>query len=396
MSSDPTYTPEAQPAEKGSMAPAPSTSRGDSLRAQAAAMGYEEAAELYRPADSASMGTMSAPEHLPGHSQHEQTNTCATASLVTAVMVWAQTDPKAMVDLLDTLMLETERSTIERVVEHRELFLADLDRLRTIALSPQPVWTEPDYQRIAEFWWMLSGGAAGGGLSHTMLGKSLDITGLESDVSAARGGILDVLTSGTMADLQPGQAARLTSELHAVTVGRFADGRWYFNDQGYRPPAEFVADTLAGLIDALNAAADAGTYEMAGETTNVTLEVLSGPEGMADKLEQVLPVGTALGEVDAGLTTLGQTLTAMRHDSRHHDRSAALAAANALAPGAGAVIVEAPVGAYAVYETNTISTANREAATLDPKGGGWLYRNDATSVTLVLSDGAATSVVDVR
>ena len=350
---------------------------------------------------------------LPGYSQ--QGDTCGAAPLVTALMIWDRehwnaAEPNSRVVTACNLILAdlarhgrdavrrfaarpapevrricgTDQSCVETAYNAVwSRFGSDLQRIRDSARRPGAVVPEADYQAMGlalYFLWREAGGGGFAGLSSTEISRIQRSLGLETSASGNVQSFDELFSHSIVTNLQPDQFAQAlwlvnTGGQHSFLIGRLQSGEWFLSDQGPSPPAEFRSATLASLRATVRAAAASGTYwlftgtsvefinrygTLPGFTGVTRLGPQTAPEARA---QAMVSPGARLGEVDAGVTTIGQMLTATSFVARRYS----LTDAQAALPGGagGGLIVELPSGVFSVYTTSSVSDANLGQTSLD-------------------------------
>jgi hypothetical protein len=346
---------------------------------------------------------------LPGYSQ--QGETCGAASLVTGLLIWDREhwDPahpnSRAVEACDLVIADLERYGA-RAAEHwatahplppcqgdqscnvaawtrqRDTFEATLARMRATARMPGGMISEPDYQQIGLSLYFLWNQGTQPGLDTAAIFNIQRSLGLQTGTSTGLLSFDAIFTNNIVVGLSPDEMAQVFwitmpgLRQHAFIVGRLATGKWFLADQGPSPAVQFQADTLADLRNAVFFAASSGSYWLyTGTTADLTTRygVVSpgytgvqklGPAGAThEAVQNTVAAGTDLCEIDAGYTTIGETVTNGAFIARQYS----LAEAQAAMPGGagGGVIVEMPDGVFTVYTTSAVSEANLDERSID-------------------------------
>jgi len=350
------------------------------------------------PADGAARAVQRHVPELPGYSQ--EGDSCGAASLVSALMIWDKQRAKAdapnelvvtACNLILTWMTQWRQRTIDgwnakgaKGEELYKLILRSLMDIRDRARAPGAAIGDGDYKDIGTALYFLYVDKQAG-LSASAISSLQTRLGLETGTTSA--GAMkwdDIIGSPVVTGLKPGQIAqagwyvrttkpdaegKVKLGHHAFLIGRLNDGRWFLSDQGMDPPTELTAADLPTLDAAIRIAAREGRswiHTGAPETiiagTWTGVKLLAGPAGVRSKAAALVPKGTELAEIDAGVTTTGQTLVAGDFVSTHY----ALADASAVGTGSGGLlIVEMPQGVFNVWRTNPVSDDNLKATGID-------------------------------
>lgn len=350
---------------------------------------------------------------LPGFSQ--KGDTCGASSLVTALLIWdrEKRDPKAANTMVTTVCniiltyLAQYRSQVikgwnAQGLDGEELYdsaLRSITNIRDSTRRPGSRVTETEYQELGAALYLLYVDE-GRGLSAAAIWNLQSRLGLESGKAASADSFERIMNDSILKNLRPGQIAQIgwyvkqgkptaKGEVslghHAFLIGRLKDGRWFLSDQGPIPAFEMVASDLNVLKTNVTVASNAGSYWLytgniqelkffaVGGWTGVRL--LSGPSGVEKKAAGIVPPGTFLAEVDAGLFTIGDRIISSDFVSRHYDFSEAKSVYTA---DYGGLIVEMPAGVFSYYRTNLIRDANLTVSDIDKDDstGGLLMRRE--------------------
>jgi len=372
---------------------------------------------------------------LPGYSQ--EGDTCGATSLVSALMIWDRQNQQpdqpnemvvAAIDITLTWLVQHRRQTIEgwndKGFDGEALYQElthTLTAIRDHARQPQSRISEREYQAIgiALYALWVDGSA---GLSAADISNLQRMLGLETGQSDVVQNFEEIFTSPTLRGLNPGEIAqvgwfvqtapsrepdRVSVAHHAFLIGRFQDGQWFLSDQGPRPPAEFVAPDLMTLRSSVVQASQEGHYWLfTGQFAGMPplgwtgVKLLGGPSGVRSAVEELVPRGTYLAEIDIGAWPLqiGDRITSSSFISRHDNfRAAQIAATHGTTgpPNYGALIVEMPRGTFSAYETNLVSNRNIYVSEIDRPEGGLLTRRTFYHTWLILSDGSMARQLQV-
>ncbi len=350
---------------------------------------------------------------LPGFSQ--KGDTCGASSLVTALLIWdrEKRDPKAPNTMVTTVCniiltyLAQYRSQVikgwnAKGLDGEELYdiaHSSITSMRDSTRRPGLRVTETEYQELGAVLYLLYVDE-GRGLSAAAIWNLQWHLGLESGKAESADSFERIMNNSLLKNLRPGQIAQIgwyvkrgkpntKGEVslghHAFLIGRLKDGRWFLSDQGPIPAFEMVASDLNVLKTNVTVASNAGSYWLytgsiqelkffaVGGWTGVRL--LSGPSGVEKKAAGIVPPGTFLAEVDAGLFTIGDRIISGDFISRYYDFSEAERVYTA---DYGGLIVEMPAGVFSYYRTNLVRDANLTVSDIDKDDstGGLLMRRE--------------------
>lgn len=344
---------------------------------------------------------------LPGYSQ--QGDTCGAASLVTALLIWdrehwdpAQPNSRA-VEACELVMAALERHG-SQAAEHwaaahplaecagdrqcslqawqsmRDTFLANLAAIRATARTPGGRVTEANYRQLGLALYFLWNQNTRPGLDSAAIFNIQRSLGLNTFISTNISSFDAIFSNSVVTGLGPDEMAQVfwitnRGQQHAFLVGRLQSGEWFLSDQGPAPAAEFRAPTLDQLRQAVSFAASSGAYWLYTGSTEEFIrrtgilpgytgaQKLAGANSTHQAVENTVPPGAELCEIDAGWTTIGETVTRVGYVDRKDSLAAAQAA---LAPAAGGgLIVEMPAGVFIVYTTSAVSQANLDERGID-------------------------------
>jgi hypothetical protein len=345
---------------------------------------------------------------LPGYSQ--QGDTCGAASLVSALLIWDREhwDPghpnSRIEDACNLILIELERHGSEAAErwatahpvpvcagDHacdvaqwksmRDTFISTLQNIRDTARVAGGKVEESDYQQLGLSLYFLWNQGHGSGLGTPEIERIQRSLGLYSGVSGNLTSFDAIFTNAIVSGLAPDEIAQVfwfvrpSGQQHAFLVGRLSSGKWFLSDQGPKPAVEFQADSLDELHHVVRTAATIGTYWLFAGTIDEYMaksHLLPGWTGVMKlgsagstktAVQQAVPLGAELGEVDAGLLTFGSTITCGGFISQQYTLSDA---ESALPPGpGGGLIVEQPAGVFSTYATSAVSQANLDQTSLD-------------------------------
>jgi len=350
---------------------------------------------------------------LPNFSQGDF-DSCGAASIVAAIMIQDRQASSAGVPN-NSGFLAAANIVLAYYSMHQSEVIAGLEtrkrlshdratelywNLRTILMNirensrqPGATVTEHDYQYLSAAIYALYV-ASTSGLSQAAIGGITNLLGMTMTSTGGLESYTAIITHPSLAGLAPGQVAQIGwyvrvgatgVNMHAFLIGRLNNGTWYLYDQGPSPPVRFTATSLVQLDAQIRAAAAAGTYWLfTGSTSEFRMHLIGGwtginilgnVGGVPGASTNLLTPGTRLGEVDAGVFTIGSDITVSAFHSEYYDQPAAQAAAAALS-GSGGAIIEMPSGRFLLYTTNLVSEANRTQTALDtPDGGAFTSRS---------------------
>jgi hypothetical protein len=227
-------------------------------------------------------------DELPGFSQRG--GTCATASLLTPLLVWDKEtyDPAAPNPRLRSLVQKMKAYMVQNQAMLQLRFGASVpgyqSRLRELELLDQGLQldsfklTAHNYQALAVLLLELSNGTPDKGLDEAGIQTARKMAGVSGETKsvATFEGFFDAKSDLTK--LQPGQMAQLVwfvkpglgsadplagppkLEPHGLTLGRLDDGKWVMNDQGSKPPVCLSGPDLASLRDQMIDASESGRW----------------------------------------------------------------------------------------------------------------------------------------
>jgi hypothetical protein len=367
---------------------------------------------------------------LPGYSQAG--DTCGAASLVSALIIWDRehwkpAEPNSRVVTACNIILtefvrrgsaavqgwaahptpEARRiaasiqgATVTDVYEAvRIKFIKDLSNIRDTGRQPGAKISESDYQIVGSalyFLWNLGGPnglmpAAIDGIQNA-LGLAENKPGTSTNVQS----MADLFSNSIVTGLQPDQIAQAdwftkTGQQHSFLIGRLQSGEWFLSDQGPQPAAEFRAPLLALLQRKVSDAARSGSYWLYSGTVAdymaagrpipgwLGVKLLAPETGVESKAEDLISSGAFLGEVDAGLLTMGDRITRDAFIARAYTLTDAQARFPMSSRGGG-VIVEVPKGVFNLYSTSGVSQSNVAETSLDADDSkdGVLFREKPT------------------
>lgn len=346
---------------------------------------------------------------LPGYAQ--EGDTCGAASLVSALMIWDRDNwnpdqPNSRTVAASNLILgeflRRRPAAVARWVERpprgsgsicggdRECLrlaldmvagrlITDLQSVRDAARQPGGAVSQDGYHHLSMAMYFLWHSQGSGGLTETEIAELRTALGLNSTDPSASGSIRsldEIYVSPALITLRPGDIAQVrwfvtTGQEHVFLIGRLRSGQWFQSDQGSSPVAEFRAADLSELAGQVRTAARSNSYWLfAGSTEDyrqrtglvapaTSLSVLT--PGTQAKAQDLLAPNAFLGEVDAGLLTIGNRITRDQFVATAYT----LGEAQGRLTSGGGVIVEMPQGVFTVYSTSTVSEANLRETTLD-------------------------------
>jgi hypothetical protein len=300
---------------------------------------------------------------LPGYSQAG--DTCGAASMVTAVFLWdierGRADNAAVVHACDLVL--TAKDTNGANANGKRF----VQEVRARATTPGRVLGEADYQLLSAGLALLFNGRAGM--------QSSDIHALAKAIGFAPSGygrgetLAQLLASDAVRDLKPGEVGQLnwvlrTGSGHAMLLGRHEDGTWFFSDQGPVPAVGYQRASHADLVAAVVAYAGREDWLYPGNKQDLrTLPPSTGftalgpVQGFLNRGPALLVPGEELAEIDAGVATTGEVVTAWDYHSRHETLADAKDAIAKDTGRHGGVILERPRGMFHVWKTNPIKDA---------------------------------------
>jgi hypothetical protein len=343
---------------------------------------------------------------LPNYQQ--QGDTCGAASLVNALLIWDREhwDPahpnSRVVEACDLILLSIERHGTDAAqrwarahplppcagdaacnlaawTRQRDTFTADLTRIRNSARTPGAMVSQADFQELGMCLYFLWNQGHGSGLGSPEIFNIQVALGLNSRVSTSVPDFDAIFTNSIVTALAPDEMAQVfwiiaaTGQQHAFILGRQSDGKWFLSDQGVG--VSYQADTLAELHRIVRFAAETGSYWLfTGSAQDAMtrfhqlpgylgVQKLASAQGTHQAVQQTIPAGSVLGQVDAGYTTIGDDINVGPFVGREYS----LPAAQAMLPsgGGGGVVVELPTGVFTVYTTSAVSDANLDETSLD-------------------------------
>ena len=336
---------------------------------------------------------------LPGFSQRG--DTCGAASMVTALFLWdierGGGGNAAVVHACDLVLTAKDDAKANAGAKQA------VETVRGRAMTPGVALGETDYQLLSTALALLFNGKAG--MQSSDMHALAKAIGLAPSAYGRGETLAQLLASDAVTDLKPGEVGQLNWVLqsgggHAMLLGRHQDGTWFFADQGASPAVGIQRAGYDELVGAVVAYAAGGRWLYAGNKQQLPtlppvtgFTVLGGAQGFLNRGPALLVPGEKLAEMDAGVTTTGEIITAWDYHSRH-DSLADAKAAIAKDPGAhGAVIVERPRGMFHIWKTNPITKPDNLAQTSiddsDSSGMALVAKARAFySIWVVLSDAA--------
>ena len=348
---------------------------------------------------------------LPGFNQGQYAS-CGAASIVTALVVWDRErhDPTAPNTLVVTacdialVYMDDHQTALKATWEAahpgrgEELYQAAFDSLTLVrdqARAPGAKLTQEQYEQIGLVFYALYVGG-GTGLPRQAREALLDLIGLRTGTANDVASFDDIFASDILTKLAPGRVAQVSWYVvrgeskerpgetrlgsHAFLIGRFKDrDAWFLSDQGASPAVELEAPDLATLKQQALATkrywTGAPPHSMLfGQPLAVppgtTQVLLLGERGGVEEKSKtlVLRPGDFLAEVDAGLLTIGSSISAGDFVARAYSEADGMKALLAIPAGKGGVMVENPVGLFHVHETTTVSDANLNVTGIDESG----------------------------
>ena len=335
---------------------------------------------------------------LPGFSQRG--DTCGAASMVTALFLWdierGGGGNAAVVHACDLVLTAKDDGTTSAAKQA-------VQTVRTRAMTPGLALGETDYQLLSTALALLFNGKAG--MQSSDMHALAKAIGLAPSANGRGETLAQLLGSDAVKDLKPGEVGQLNWVLqagsgHAMLLGRHQDGMWFFADQGASPAFGIQRASHAELVSGVVAYAAGGSWLYGGNKQDLKMlppvtgfTVLGGAQGFLNRGPALLVPGEKLAEIDAGVTTTGEVITAWDYHSRHEKLDDAKAAI-AKDPGAhGGVIVERPRGMFHIWKTNPITKPDNLAQTsidASDSGGMALVAKAGAffSIWVVLSDAA--------
>lgn len=363
---------------------------------------------------------------LPGYSQAE--DTCGAASLVSALIIWDRehwkpSEPNSRVvtacNLILTEYVHRGAKAVQGWAAHpttgakalaakfganvqdvyeaiRINFNRDLAHIRDAGRQPGAKISEADYQTIGYalyFLWNLGGSAGLSSDDIQNIQTALGIAQTKPSTSTNIQSLDDLFSSAIITGLQPDQIAQVswfvkTGQQHAFLIGRLQTGEWFLSDQGTNPATEFRAPQFGALEATVRAAIRLGSYPLSGGTMADYLaaggnigawfgvKLLGANTGVESKAQDLIGERAFLGEVDAGVLTVGDRLTRDAFIARVYSLTEAQAKFGASSRGGG-VVVEMPQGVFSLYSTSAVSKSNVSETSLDAADSqdGVLVRN---------------------
>jgi hypothetical protein len=359
---------------------------------------------------------------LPGFKQNG--DSCGAASLVTALLIWDREhwDPaqpnSRIVDACDLILLELERHgadaarrwaqahpipecegdascNVKERMSMRDAFATNLTNIRDAARTPGGKVTELEFQVLGLCLYFLWNHGSEFGLDSAEIFQIKQSLGLNTTLYSGINDFDEIFTDGIVTALAPDEMAQVfwvvaSGQQHAFIIGRLSDGKWFLTDQG--PGVSFQADTLPELHRTVRLAAESGGYWLfVGSRQDafnkfkslpgyLGVQKLAPATGTHQAVQQTIPPGSQLGQVDAGYFTIGDDISVGSFVGRAYT----LADAQAMLPAGagGGVIVELPAGVFTLYTTSAVSEANIGETSLDASdsagmllGGAHIYHH---------------------
>ena len=194
-------------------------------------------------------------------------------------------------------------------------------------MTPGLTLGETDYQLLSTALALLFNGKAG--MQSSDMHALAKAIGLAPSAYGRGETLAQLLGSDAVKDLKPGEVGQLNWVLqagsgHAMLLGRHQDGMWFFADQGASPAFGIQRASHAELVSGVVAYAAGGSWLYGGNKQHLQtlppvtgFTVLGGAQGFLNRGPALLVPGEKLAEIDAGVTTTGEIITAWDYHSRH-------------------------------------------------------------------------------
>jgi hypothetical protein len=335
---------------------------------------------------------------LPGFSQAG--DTCGAASLVTALFVWdaerGSGDNAAVVHACDLVLTANDKSGVNATA------IAAVKSVRALAMTPGHKLGQKEYESLGMALALLYNGRAG--MSEGDINALARGIGLRPGADGSGQTLAQILATDAVTQLKPGEVGQLnwviaaTGAGHAMLLGRHEDGTWFFSDQGPPTPREIQRANHADLTSAILSYASTGSWLYSGNKLDLPaippytgFKALGHIQAFLNRGPSLITPGEKLAEIDAGVGTTGEVITAWDYRSRHDTLAEAKDAIAKDKGGHGGVIVERPKGMFHIYKTNPISNAkNLKETTIDASDSAGMVLvkriKSFYSVWVVLSD----------
>jgi hypothetical protein len=327
---------------------------------------------LQRSAGNAAVGrllrarrTLARAPALPGFKQVG--DTCGAASLVTALFVWdlERADPSnhAVVHACDLLLTATDTAAFSNSGPKGEI-----KEVRAKAATPGTKLGQAEYAKLATAIANLYD--AGSGASSEAIHAYSRAMGFVPGGGEGGSTLAEILNSKSVKDLKPGEVGQLNwiakdGGGHAMTLGRHEDGQWFFSDQatgaGIQTSKPEELATRVASYASYGGTLHAGTKADWVRPPVIGFRPMGHIQGFLNRGPMLGPAnmlikpGEQLAEIDAGVRTTGEVLTAWDYHSTHGALAAAQSAIGADPGGHGGVIVERPRDTFHVFKTNPLS-----------------------------------------